>query len=241
MEEIGALLQNPDHTVVPDPRLRYMLDVARQSTAEHRMKMAAVTEDYPPFMPDPDRDSLQELKRVWSDMVSKMRVLCLSEVKDLTVMWAHYAAQATGVVMQFEAVDGLDSCLLVARPVTYDDSPPVITRPQEWARLMIRSPYWQNEAVSYLDDYEHTKTTEWQTEREWRISSMKRRGETGLYSDYDFKERELVAVYYGWKCHVDDRAAIDSLLSHGFDHVRTFNAYPDPTTRRYAFKEIPRA
>ena len=240
MEEISSLLRNPDNALVADPRLRHMLDHALQSTPEHRAAMAAVTEEYEPFVPDPAKDSLQELKRVWGDMVPNMRVLCLSEVKDLTAMWAHYAANATGVVLQFEGVDRLDSPFLVARQVTYDDSPPAITRAREWARLMIRSPDWQND-MSFFDDYEHTKTAEWESEREWRISSMKRKGETGLYSDYPFKERELSAVYYGWKCAEDDRAAIDSLLSHGLDHVKTFNTYPDPATRRYTFKEVPRA
>ena len=54
---------------------------------------------------------------------------------------AHYAANATGIVLQFEAVDRLDSPFLVARQVTYDDSPPAITCAREWARLMIRSPW----------------------------------------------------------------------------------------------------
>ena len=241
MNEISSLLRNPENALVADPRLRHMLDHALQSTPEHRAAMAAVTNEYEPFVPDPANDSLLELKRVWGDMVpKKMRVLCLSEVKDLTAMWAHYAANATGVVLRFEAVDRLDSPFLMARQVTYDDSPPAITRAREWARLMIRSPDWQND-MSFFDDYEHTKTTEWESEREWRISSMKRRGETGLYSDYCFKERELSAVYYGWKCANDDRAAIDSLLSHGLDHVKRFNTYPDPATRRYTFKEVPRA
>ena len=124
MEEISSLLRNPDNTIVADPRLEYMLDVARRSTPEHREAMAAATKEYISFVPDPANDSLHELKQVWSDMVSNMRVLCLSEVNDLTAMWAHYAVNATGVVLQFEAVDGLDSAFLMARPVTYDDSPP---------------------------------------------------------------------------------------------------------------------
>ena len=237
MEEISSLLRNPDNTVVPDPRLEYMLDVARQSTPEHREAMAAVTKEYKPFVPDPANDSLQKLKQVWSDMVSNMRVLCFSEVNDLTAMWAHYAANATGVVLQFEAVDGLDSAFLVARPVAYDDSPLAITRAREWARLMIRSPNWQND-MSFFDNYEHTKTTEWKAEKEWRISSMRRRVETGKCSDYPFNVRELNAVYFGWKCTKDHRAEITCLLSHGLDHVKMFSTYPDSRSRRYVFKEM---
>lgn len=239
MDEISSLLCNPENTSVSDPRLEYMLDFARRLTPEHRAAMAAVTKEYKPFVPDPANDSLQELKRVWSDMVSDMRVLCLSEVNDLTAMWAHYAANATGVVLQFEAVDSLDSPFLVARPVTYDDSPPAITSAREWACLMTRSPDWQND-MSFFDNYEHTKTTEWRAEKEWRISSMKRRGEIGGYSDYPFNVRELSAVYFGWKCMQDHRAEITCLLSHGLEHVKIFNTYPDPGSRRYALREVPR-
>ena len=126
------------------------------------MAMAAVTKEYKPFVPDPSNDWLRDLKRVWHDMVRNMRVLCASEVNDLTAMWAHYAEQATGVVLQFEAVDRLDSPFLVARPVRYDDSPPAVTRAREWARLMIRSEDWRNECVGSFFDYEYTKTTEWE-------------------------------------------------------------------------------
>ncbi len=240
MEEISSLLCNPANTVVADPRLEYLLDVARRSTPEQRAAMAAVTKEYKPFVPDPANDSLQELKQVWSDMVSNMRVLCLSEVNDLTAMWAHYAASATGVVLQFEAVYGLDSVFLRARPVTYDDSPPAITCARKWAFRMTRTPDWQND-MSFFDNYEHTKTTEWRAEKEWRISSMKRRGEVGKYSDYPFNVRELSAVYFGWKCTKDHRAEITCLLSHGLDHVRMFCTYPDPRSRRYVFKEVARA
>ena len=173
-------------------------------------------------------------------MLRDMRVLCLSEVNDLTAMWEHYAAKATGVVVKFEAVDRLDSAFLMARPVKYDDSPPAISQPQEWARMMIYSKNVETEGVHLFDDYEHTKTTEWQAEREWRISSRKRREESGLYSDYGFKAREVAAVYFGWKCSEEDREAITALLAHGLDHVETFRAYPEPNTRRYAFERTSR-
>ena len=241
IEEISSLLRCPGDTVVHDAMLTHLLDVARQSTPQEREEMASVHAQYKPSVADPSNDSLGNLKRVWRDMVLDMRVLCVSAVNDLTAMWAHYAQQATGVVLKFEAVDGLDSVFLVARPVRYDDEPPEITNPRKWARLMILGGDNWHEDNRFFDDYEHTKTTEWQTEKEWRISSMKRPGESGLFGDYGFKERELVAVYYGWKCSEDDRSTINSLLSHGLEHVRTFDAFPNSRTRRYEFKESSRA
>ena len=106
---------------------------------------------------------------------------------------------------------------------------------------MLRSEDWRAECVRSFFDYEYTKTTEWEAEKEWRISSPTRKGETGLYSDDPFNVRELTAVYFGWKCTEEDRSMICALLAHGLDHVKTFEAYPDPKTRRYAFNEVPRA
>jgi len=236
--EISSLLRNPGDTVVPDPRLNYMLEIARRSGPQHRIAMADVTKDYRPFLPDPENDSLQDLKRIWHEMVRNTRVLCLSEVNDLTAMWAHYAEHATGVVLQLEAVDRLDSVFVLARPVRYEDSLPAIASPREWARRMLRSEDWKAECAREFSDYEYTKTTEWEAEKEWRISSPARRGETGLYSDYPFNVRELAAVYFGWKCTKEGRSAICALLTHGLEHVNTFEAYPDPRTRRYSFREM---
>ena len=240
LEEISSLLRCPGDAVVHDAKLRCLLDVARQATRQECEEMASIHAQYKPFAPDPSSDSLEDLKRVWRDMVPNMRVLCMSAVNDLAAMWAHYAQQATGVVLEFEAVNCLNSAFLTARPVRYDDATPAITSARQWARLMILGGDNWHEDNRLFDDYEHTKTTEWQAEKEWRISSMKRPGETGLFGDYGFKERELVAVYYGWKCSEDDRSAINSLLSHGLEHVCTFDAFPNSRTRRYEFKESSR-
>ena len=139
--------------------------------------MAAVPKEFETLLSDQKSDSLQDLKLLWSDMLRDMRVLCLSEVNDLTAMWEHYAAKATGVVVKFEAVDRLDSAFLMARPVKYDDSPPAISQPQEWARMMIYSKNVETEGVHLFDDYEHTKTTEWQAERVAYFLKEKKGGE----------------------------------------------------------------
>jgi hypothetical protein len=61
-------------------------------------------------------------------IAAMMGVLCLSEVNNLTAMWAHYAEQATGVVLQIEAFDRLDSVFVLARPVRYEDLLTAIAR-----------------------------------------------------------------------------------------------------------------
>ncbi|MBK8246518.1 MAG: DUF2971 domain-containing protein [Gemmatimonadetes bacterium] len=51
----------------------------------------------------------QELRRVWSERVPNMRIICFSSDAESPSMWAHYAADLTGVVLGFESSDERDS------------------------------------------------------------------------------------------------------------------------------------
>ena len=82
----------------------------------------------------PSNDHLDDFKHFWRDHLSNMRVLCVSEVVDLTAMWALYADCATGAALQFEALDSPENPFPAAVPVVYTDRPPAITTPQTWAR-----------------------------------------------------------------------------------------------------------
>lgn len=48
------------------------------------------------------------------------QVLCLSEVHDNVVMWAHYAQSHQGAVFKLRRLDQLDHRFLVAQPVEYE-------------------------------------------------------------------------------------------------------------------------
>ena len=120
-------------------------------------------------------DALNELKRVWREYVPRMRVLCLSELNDNTAMWHHYADAYRGAVLEFEAVDQLDSAFLIARPVTYQDTPPAIANKEVWAQCML-----ERGTSTYKDlftEYQYVKTTSWAYELEWRIVSAAADGE----------------------------------------------------------------
>jgi len=59
-------------------------------------------------------DAWAEMKQTWNVIVPMLRILCLSELNDVTPMWLNYADSYRGVVLQLEAVDELDSALLMA-------------------------------------------------------------------------------------------------------------------------------
>ena len=181
-------------------------------------------------------EAFAELKQTWRDLVPMFRVLCLSELKDVTSMWHHYADSYRGAVLEFEAVDQLDSVFLVARPVTYQDNPPAIASKQAWARCLLGR--GQTTYKDLFTEYQYVKTTAWAYEREWRIVTLERPGESGLFADYPFYPRELTGVYLGVRCSEEDEAGILSLLTHGFEHVSAYRARSNGTGAKFTFHEI---
>ena len=89
-------------------------------------------------------------------------------------------------------------------------------------------------------EYEYVKTTAWSYEREWRIVSMARPGETGLFADYSFHPREFAGIYFGTQCPAEQRAGLLALLTHGLEHVQVYEALPDRSEARFRFREIRR-
>jgi hypothetical protein len=181
-------------------------------------------------------DALEELKGVWRDLVPRFRVLCLSELNDVTSMWLHYADAYRGAVLEFEAVDRLDSVFLIARPVKYQDTAPAIASKEVWAQCML-----ERSTLTYEDlftEYQYVKTTAWAYEREWRIVSVARDGETGLFSDYPFHPSELAGVYLASQCSQDDEKEILALLSHGLEHVSVYKAAIAGPEAKFTFQRI---
>lgn len=180
-------------------------------------------------------DALAELKRVWSEIVPKLRVLCLSESNDVTSMWNHYADKYRGAVLQFEAVDSLDSVWLIARAVIYQEAPPAIADARTWGRCMLRK-----DERTYQDlftEYQYVKTPDWAYEREWRLATFAVPEESGQFSDWGFNPRELVAVYLGTRGSEEDQADILRLLTHGFEHVAVSRARSG-TAAKFTFEDI---
>lgn len=205
-------------------------DVRRTMANEHRQSIDA---------PTPGQiASLAAVKDKWKEMVPTFRVLCLSELHDVTPMWLHYAEQYKGVVLEFSAVDELDSAFLVAHPVVYQDTPPSIADPETWVSLLLG----QGEAT-YLDifaEYQYVKTNAWSYEKEWRIVSGDRPGESGLFGDYGFHPHELTGIYFGPQCSAGDRLDLIALLTHRLEHVRVYEALSDSQQAKFEFRAIVR-
>lgn len=192
-KEMANLLESCDPSYAPSRPLPKMLAAMMASLRDQpdlrHCIMADIGHDPGP-MTAGQFEAFAELKQVWREIVPQLRVLCFSEVNDVTAMWLHYADKYAGAVLQFEAIDQLDSVFLAARPIVYQDGPPAISSKENWARCL-----WEIGPFTFqnlVTEYQYVKTTDWSYEREWRIATLG--FGTGLFEDYDFKPRELAGV-----------------------------------------------
>lgn len=88
-----------------------------------------------------------------SEMLKGIGISCFSEARDSILMWAHYAAEHSGVCIGF---DTKWHFFQTAWKVQYHDKLPVIYRPSDTPDTML--------SKSLL-----TKSIHWKYEREWRV------------------------------------------------------------------------
>ena len=123
----AALLEAGDSSVVVRrPEIAALIEIASHANPESRRSIAEELrkEIDPPTIGQ--IAAMGDLNAKWEEMVPRFRVLCFSELHDVTPMWLHYSDNYRGMVLEFSAVDAVDSAFLVARPIVYQDEPPPI-------------------------------------------------------------------------------------------------------------------
>lgn len=233
--EIARMIENGD-TSIGHPVMAALLTIFARSDQTTRFRMAQEFRDDPPTVTQGQLDSMELLREKWRNIVPTLRVLCLSERYDVTSMWNHYADHYRGVVLEFEAVDEIDSAFLCARCVEYQDAPPRIASLEEWVSCLIS--HDQSRYFELFTEYQYTKTNDWSNEKEWRIVSGMRLGESGSYSDRPFHPRELTGIYFGPQMQAQDRADIQDLLGFGQEHVQAYESTVDLSAGRFQFTPI---
>jgi len=236
-ERVASLMEDGDPSnSVKHPIQAALLRVAKRTSPDVRRAMAEELRQSVGVPTAGQVQTFSAVKDMWRNMVPTFRVLCLSELNDVTSMWLHYADAYKGVVLEFSAIDELDSPFLMARPIIYQDSPPTIADADAWVSCILgqgTSTYWD-----LFTEYQYVKTNAWSYEKEWRIVSGARPGESGLFADYPFYPRELTGIYFGSKCSTEDRVELLALLAQGLEHVRAHEVSHDDQQARFSFRVI---
>jgi len=180
--------------------------------------------------------SYEMIKKQWSELIPKFRILCFSKECDNLSMWSLYSDSHKGAVMELQCINELDSAWLVAQPVTYQDSPPILATKEEWIKSITGQKPLNVYQWEFYEPYTITKTTNWEYQKEWRIVSFSRPGESGDYSNYGFSPREIRSVYLGCEISDEDANDIISLLNHELSHVKAYQAKRLEHERKLSFE-----
>lgn len=233
-EEWISLIKKGSAGSVSHPILAMLGHKLDNSSSEERDKFVNDLRGEPLPSTRGQIDAVEALREHWRNVVPGLRVLCLSESNDVTSMWLHYSDNYKGVVLEFEALDEIDSSFLVARQVTYQDAPPAIANARTWVRCLLGQS--QNKLMKLMKEYQYTKTNDWAYEREWRIVTHARSDDTAQFADYDFHPRELTRVYFGPQCSDADKSAILAALSNGLEHVSCHDAVAGANDGKFNFR-----
>ena len=128
-----------------------------------------------------------EYRRTYDQTVTdQIGVLCLSEVQDNLLMWAHYADSHRGVCLQFKG----EQFLGTAQPILYQRTRPTVNP-------IVHS------HEEMLDRSLLTKSEDWSYEREWRAFHYK--SGAGLY---DIPAPSLAGVILGAQISAPNRESV---------------------------------
>jgi hypothetical protein len=110
---------------------------------------------------------IEDMNSWWRRFVKASRVFCLAEERDNLLMWAHYAKNHTGVVIEFKCLPELDNNLCVARKVGYVENPPIIAGIDEYIKHITGQEKLDYDSLFF--DMILSKSIHWEYEKEWRV------------------------------------------------------------------------
>lgn len=160
------------------------------------------------------------------DLMSKDKILCLTDDPKNPVMWAHYADNGEGVVLGFRTIELFDSPYSEAQPVKYTATRPTIYTEEELAKTIGGS--FSIDAAKAARRISHTKLDRWSYEREWRIYSGGGRFPQEDFEDLAFHPQELAKVIFGYACPDPDQTQLKELALAKYDSVEFLQAKLSP-------------
>ncbi len=193
---------------------KYLYDLVHYAIGRGMRK-----EDFLETILDEDRplDDIyhEHLRAFFGDNFTKQaRVLCLTANPVNPAMWANYAENHAGCLLEFSHIPELSTPLQEARPVSYSIGPPHMGSGVDM--ILYNSAELRGKTI---DAVCFAKRKEWEYEQEWRVVTWRSNEPDQLYGDYPFFPRELVAITFGLKMAEESVADLTALVRAGYPHA----------------------
>lgn len=164
-----------------------------------------------------------EYQDQWIKLAKNIRVLCLTEVHDNLLMWAHYAANHSGAVIKLKCLPDSDTVPTSrAIRVEYQDTFPSVATPEEWTNEVLGIKNLNRNEVFLR--FIATKSTHWAYEKEWRCLHQKRPTDNSDNEICVIHPEEIEAVYMGCRMSEKNKQIIKGLLRDNLAHVQIYEA-----------------
>jgi hypothetical protein len=180
--------------------------------------------------------SLEDFHGEIREFMAATKVLCLTEAPDNLLMWAHYAASNTGIVLRLRSLPEKDSMFGAAKPVQYTSQMPPLLNEDQLVALLSGSGSLMGGGL--LEKLIYTKSAEWAYEREWRISLGLGYSPGSEFEDLRFGGDELDAVIFGTRTTKADQHEISELARAQNPEVTFFRTQPASDAFTLQFLEL---
>jgi hypothetical protein len=235
VKKLETLIDEPSQdTSNLSPKIKLIIDSLRKKPRQ-ALKREVIDGMYKDIENNhPPDDVLFEIKQLWQSWLPNFRIICLSEHHDKASMWYHYADKYKGVVLELICNDELDSPWLMAKKVEYPVVKPHIYTAEGWAELLLKP--FDDSVKAILHTCSYTKSPDWSYEDEWRISSFKRKVESGLTTDYKVAAQEFGNLYLGPHIQEETREKLLELAVR-YPNIKAFDTQIG-LDREFKFTEI---
>jgi hypothetical protein len=178
--------------------------------------------------------------RVFQRAAGDFRIVCLSTTKASLSMWAHYAENHCGAVVELQryttqSKKGWGLWVGSAREVKYDNNRPVISTVDGLIEFEMNP----NEKIGteLLIEYLFRKSEQWVDEQEWRIVSSQTEPDD-LNTFLELQEGDVSAVYLGCRISKIDKERIISLCRNRTPRIRVVQMKQDPKNYQLIEEEV---
>lgn len=107
------------------------------------------------------RTSIKSMQDTFAEMRSTMGIVCLSELDDSLLMWAHYANNHCGMCVEYELLEFNKKLMFTPVPIIYSEERVCFTS--------FNTSTVERDASELFIKSLTTKSLDWSYEKEWRI------------------------------------------------------------------------
>ncbi|WP_095165419.1 DUF2971 domain-containing protein [Pseudomonas sp. Irchel 3H3] len=157
-------------------------------------------------------------------LLSTVKILCLTDSPLNQLMWAYYADSNKGAVLRFEDSEGTESPCRIARQIDYRAEMPMLYDEEKFSDII--SGFATTNPNEIFNSLIYTKSEAWSHEREWRICSGDGRNKDAPYEDLPFDARELTGVIFGCRMPKEQKLELSKRVRQHYPHAELLEAVP---------------